>query len=182
MKNFGLLKTKIENVLLESYANDTFKNELKTFKKLVIENNNISKLFYLYDELSSPKSLSESYCNDYINECIKIYENTVNKIKQSDINKIVAWVGNKNVESNYTDIDTLFSSDVLTIESKIKSRKIISESLKKLPVTKTEGIDLPLSTMVSVANKTIKSYIDGLNESDKKELISLLSEDDSTLN
>jgi hypothetical protein len=31
MKNFGLLKTKIENVLLESYANDTFKNELKTF-------------------------------------------------------------------------------------------------------------------------------------------------------
>jgi hypothetical protein len=52
MKNFGLLKTKIENVLLESYSNDTFKNELKTFKKLVIENKNISKLFYLYDELS----------------------------------------------------------------------------------------------------------------------------------
>ena len=181
MKNFGLLKTKIENVLLESYANDTFKNELKTFKKLVIENKNISKLFYLYDELSSPKSLSESYCNDYINECIKIYENTVNKIKQSDINKIVAWVGNKNVESNYTDIDTLLSNDVLTIESKIKSRKIISESLRKLPITTTKGIDLPLSTMVSVANKTIKNYIDGLNESDKKELINLLSEDDSSL-
>jgi hypothetical protein len=35
--------------------------------------------------------------------------------------------------------------------------------------------------MVSVANKTIKSYIDGLNESDKQELINLLSEDDSTL-
>ena len=119
MKNFGLLKTKIENVLLESYANNTFKDELKTFKKLVIENKNISKLFYLYDELSSPKSLSESYCNDYINECIKIYENTVNKIKQSDINKLVSWVGNKNVENNYTDIDTLFSTDVLTIESKI---------------------------------------------------------------
>jgi len=105
-----------------------------------------------------------------------------NKVKQSDINKIVAWVGNKNVESNYKDIDTLFSSDVLTIESKIKSRKVIAESLKKLPITKTEGIDLPLSTMVSVANKTIKSYIDGLNESDKKELIALLSEDDSELN
>ena len=88
MKNFGLLKTKIENVLLESYANDTFKNELKTFKKLVIENKNISKLFYLYDELSSPKSLNESYCNEYINECIKIYENTVNKIKLRYINAI----------------------------------------------------------------------------------------------
>ena len=30
MKNFGLLKSKIEKVLLESYSNDTFKKELKT--------------------------------------------------------------------------------------------------------------------------------------------------------
>jgi len=178
---FGILKSKIENVLLESYKNNTFKDELKIFKKLVIENKNVAKIFYLYDELNTPKGLNESYSNDYINECIKIYENTVNKIKQSDINQIVAWVGNKNVESNYTDIDTLLSNDVLTIESKIKSRKIISESLRKLPITITKGIDLPLSTMVSVANKTIKNYIDGLNESDKKELINLLSEDDSSL-
>ena len=48
MKNYGLLKSKIEKVLLESYSNDTFKNELKTFKKLVIENKNVSKIFYLY--------------------------------------------------------------------------------------------------------------------------------------
>jgi hypothetical protein len=178
---FGILKSKIENVLLESYKNNTFKDELKTFKKLVIENKNVAKIFYLYDELNTPKGLNESYSNDYINECIKIYENTVNKINQSDINQIVAWVGNKNVESNYTDIDTLLSNDVLTIESKIKSRKIISESLRKLPITTTKGIDLPLSTMVSVANKTIKNYINGLNESDKKELINLLSEDDSSL-
>jgi hypothetical protein len=181
MTNFGILKSKIENVLLESYSKDTFKQELKTFKKLVIENKNISKLFYLYDELSSPKALSESYCNEYINECIKIYENTINKLKQSDVNQLNAWVGNKKIENNYTDIDTLFSSDVLTIESKIKSRKVISESLRKLPITNIDGIDLPLSTMVSVANKTIKSYIDNLNESDKKELMTLLSEDDSTL-
>ena len=181
MTNFGILKSKIENVLLESYSKDTFKQELKTFKKLVIENKNISKLFYLYDELSSPKALKESYCNEYINECIKIYENTVNKLKQSDVNQINVWVGNKKIENNYTDIDTLFSSDVLTIESKIKSRKVIAESLKKLPIIKTEGIDLPLSTMVSVANKTIKNYIDTLSESDKAEIVKLLSEDDGEL-
>ena len=182
MMNFGILKSKIENVLLESYSNDTFKQELKTFKKLVLENKNISKLFYLYDELTSPKGLSESYCREYINECITIYENTVNKVKQSDIKNLKEWVSKVTAENKYETIDTLFSSDILTIESKIKSRNIISESLRKLPVTKTENIQLPLSTMVSVANKTIKSYIDGLNESDKKELISLLSEDDSTLN
>jgi hypothetical protein len=58
---FGILKSKIENVLLESYKNNTFKDELKTFKKLVIENKNVAKIFYLYDELSSPKGLNESY-------------------------------------------------------------------------------------------------------------------------
>jgi hypothetical protein len=182
MTNFGILKSKIENVLLESYSNDTFKQELKTFKKLVLENKNVSKLFYLYDELTSPKGLSESYCREYINECITMYENTVNKVKQSEIKNLKEWVSKVNTENKYETIDTLFSSDILTIESKIKSRNIISESLRKLPVTKTENIQLPLSTMVSVANKTIKTYIDGLNESDKKELINLLSEDDSTLN
>jgi hypothetical protein len=179
--NFGILKSKIENVLLESYTKDTFKDEIKTFKKIVLENKNISKLFYLYDELNSPKSLNESYAKEYINECITMYENTVNKIKQSDINKIKSWVGDKKVENLYENIDTLFSTNVLTIESKIKSRNTIIESLRKIPVNKSNGVELPLSTMVSVANKTIKSYIDSLNESDKKELIKLLSEDDSKL-
>mgnify|MGYP000999598810 CR=1 FL=1 len=178
---FGILKSKIENVLLESYANDTFKDEIKNFKKLVLENKNVSKLFYLYDELNSPKSLSESYAREYINECIKMYENTINKVKPSDLDKIKSWVGNKQVENLYENIDTLFSTDVLTIESKIKSRNIIVESLKKLPVKETTGIELPLSTMVSVANKTIKSYIETLNESEREELKKLLSEDDSKL-
>lgn len=178
---FGLLKSKIEKNLLESYSKGDFKTEMKYFKKLVLENKNISKLFYLYDELNSPKSLSESYAREYINECIKMYENTINKIKQSDLNKIKSWVGNKNVDNLYENIDTLFSSDVLTIDSKIKSRNQIVESLKRLPQKKTKGVELPLSTMVSVANKTIKSYIDSLNESDKKELMKLLSEDDTKL-
>jgi len=44
MIKFGILKSKIEKVLLESYSNDTFKDELKNFKKLVLENKNISKM------------------------------------------------------------------------------------------------------------------------------------------
>jgi succinate dehydrogenase flavin-adding protein (antitoxin of CptAB toxin-antitoxin module) len=182
MKNFGLLKSKIENVLLESYSNNTFKNEITTFKKLVLENKNISNLYYLYDELNSPKSLNESFVNDYINECIKMYENTVNKIKSSDIQKINLWVGKTIVENSYSNIDNLLSTDVLTIESKLKSRNLIKETLKKIPTIKSDNINLPLTTMVNVANKTIKSYIDSLNESDKKELINLLNEDDEKLN
>ena len=180
---FGILKSKIENVLLESYKNNTFKDELKTFKKLVIENKNVAKIFYLYDELSSPKGLNESYVNEFINESVKLYEKSISKITKSELKELNEWVKNSTVENSYSNIDDLFTSDVLTIESRIKSKKLISETLRKLPITTTttKSIELPLSTMVSVANKTIKNYIDGLNESDKKELISLLSEDDSTL-
>jgi hypothetical protein len=181
MVKFGILKSKIENVLLESYKNDTFKDELKTFKKLVLENKNVSKIFYMYDELNSKKGLSESYSREYINECITLYENVVNKIMPSDIKKLNTWVRNTQSNNSYENIDNLFSTDVLTIESRIKSKNLISENLKKLPITKTKGIDLPLSTMVSVANKTIKNFIDTLSESDKAEIVKLLSEDDSTL-
>lgn len=180
---FGILKSKIENVLLESYKNNTFKDELKTFKKLVIENKNVAKIFYLYDELSSPKGLNESYVNEFINESVKLYEKSISKITKSELKELNEWTKNSTVENSYSKIDDLFTSDVLTIESRIKSKKIISETLRKLPITTTttKSIELPLSTMVSVANKTIKNYIDGLNESDKKELINLLSEDDSIL-
>ena len=85
MIKFGILKSKIEKVLLESYSNDTFKDELKNFKKLVLENKNISKIFYLYDELSSKKGLKENTVNDYIHECVTMYENTINKINKMQL-------------------------------------------------------------------------------------------------
>jgi len=181
MTNFGLLKSRIENVLLESYKNGTFKQELKNFKKLVLENKNICKLFYLYDDLSSNKGLNESVVQDYIHECITIYENTVNKIKDSDINDIKSWVKNSKIVNTYSDIDNLFSRDVLTIESRLKSKKLISESLKKTTIKKSESVQIPLSAMVNVANKTISNFIESLDESDKKELTKLLSEDDNEL-
>ena len=88
MTKFGILKSKIENVLLESYKNDTFKDELKTFKKLVLENKNVSKIFYMYDELNFKKGLSESYSREYIHECITLYENAVNKILPADLKNL----------------------------------------------------------------------------------------------
>jgi len=181
MIKFGILKSKIEKVLLESYSNDTFKDELKNFKKLVLENKNISKIFYLYDELSSKKGLKENTVNDYIHECVTMYENTINKIKSSELNNLKTWVGNVKSENLYETVDGLFSTDVLTIESKIKSKKLIKESLMVPKPINKEIIQLPLTTMVSVANKTISSYINGLNESEKKDLMKFLSTDDSVL-
>lgn len=182
MVKFGLLKSKIEKVLVESYSNNTFKEELKRFKVYVLENKNISKLFYLYDELNSKRGLNDILANDYINECITIYENTINKVKEKDILRLKNWVSNVNSKNDYPEIDNLFSTDVLTIESKIKSKKIIKESLTKPRPIQKDYVHLPLSTMVGIANKTISNYIESLNESEKKELIDFLNTDDSSLN
>jgi hypothetical protein len=181
MVKFGLLKSKIEKLMLESYSNGTFKNEMKNFKKNVLENKNISKLFYLYDELNSNKGLNESIVDDYIHECITIYENTINKIKTSTLVDLSNWVVNVKSDNNYSNIDNLFSNDVLTIESRLSSKKLLKESLKKKPVDKKEVVNLPLSTMVNVANKTITNYIESLNESEKKELVDFLKTDDKEL-
>ncbi len=177
--NFGILKSKIENTLLDSYKKGKLKEELKNFKKYILEDKNISKIYYLYDDLSSNKGMNNDLVFDYINECITIYENTVNKLTEKDVNKIKNWVKNINAENQYKNIDNLFSNNVLMLESRLESRRIISETLKKKPTTKSETPLIPISSMVNLANKTINNYIESLNESDKKELIKILSEDDS---
>ncbi len=179
--NFGIIKTRIEHTLLESYKKGTFKEEMKNFKKLVLENKNVSKLYYLYDDLSSNKGLHTEIVNDYINESVTIYENTLNKITSNEINKIISWVGTPKVNNNYEVIDNLFSANILAIENRIQSKKIISETLKKKPNVVKESVNIPISTMVNVANKTITNYIDSLNESEKAELTKLLSENDDKL-
>jgi DNA replicative helicase MCM subunit Mcm2 (Cdc46/Mcm family) len=168
MIKFGILKSQVENVLLESYKNDTFKKEVQNFKKLVLENKNINKIFYLYDDLTSNKGLNESIVNEYITECISIYENTINKITPSDIDKLKKWVGNNKTENIYESVDNLFSKDVLMIESRIQSKKVISETLKVSPKQIQENVNIPLGSMVNIANKTINTFIENLEESDKK--------------
>jgi hypothetical protein len=178
---FGILKSKIENKLVESYKNNTIKKEMPKFNQLVLKNKNISKLFYLYDELSANKGLNESIANEYINQSITVYENSINKISKNDVKSINDWVEGTEYNNEYDVIDDLFSTGITKLEEKIKSKKTILETITKLPKQEKEIINIPLNTMVSIANKTIKNYINGLTESDQKKLKTLLTKDDEVL-
>jgi hypothetical protein len=172
---FGELKSKIETCLTESYKNKNLKRDLFVFEELVLKNKNISQVFFLYDELSSNKGLSESVANEFINESITAYENLVNKITPNQIKELKAWVGLIKCENTYKNIDELFSSNVLTLENKIKSKKTILESLKNKAQEQKEVIEVPLNSMVNVANKTVEKYISSLSESEQRELKTILS-------
>ena len=71
---FGVLKTKIEDKLVHSYVNNTIKKDLFVFEQLVLNNKNLSKLYLMYDELSSKKGLNESLSNDFISENISEFK------------------------------------------------------------------------------------------------------------
>jgi hypothetical protein len=179
---FGVLKSKIEKCLIESYNKNTLKDNIFIFNELVKKNKNISKIYYLYDELSSNKGLSESVANDFINGSITIYENALNKINKKDIQEISLWLNNVNTKNEYEKIDSLFSSNVVMLESKIQSRKLVVECLKlNKPFSNNKVISLPLESMVKVANNTITNYLSNVSESEKKEIISLLKEDNDKL-
>jgi len=178
---FGLLKSKIEKCLVESYANNTLKRDLFVFDQLVAKNKNLNKLYYLYDELSSNKGLSESIATDFITQSITLYENTVNKISKSDISDITLWVDQINTKNSYEDIDNLFSNNVLTLESKIRSKSVILENLKKKEESQNEFKNVSINEMVSIANKTVKNYLSSLSENEKRKLDSILLESDEKL-
>jgi hypothetical protein len=179
---FGLLKSKIENCLVESYRKNGLKRDMFVFEELVLKNKSLSTLYLLYDELSKNKGLNESFVNEYINESIILFENTISKVEKSDIKDLNSWVGHIATENRYRDIDNLFSNEASTLEEKLKSKKTISENLKKNTIKEKDVIEVPLKSMVEVANNTIKTHIDSLNESERKQLNVLLSTPDEKLN
>ena len=148
---------------------------------MVLKNKNISKIFFLYDELKDKKGLNESVANEFIHESITAYENLINKVRPIHIQEIKAWVGHVVCENKYQEIDNLFSTNVLTLENKIKSKKIILENLKTKKEDQKEIIKVPLKSMINVANKTIDKYILSLTESERKELKTILSKPKETL-
>ena len=177
----GELKSKIENQLVESYKKNSFKENIFIFEELVLKNKNIAKLFFLYDELSNKKGLSENVANEFINESIVAYENLINKVNPLHLRELNAWAGHQKCENNYGKIDNLFSTSVLTLENKIKSKKMILEGLTQKENKTDEVIKVPLKSMVSVANKTISKFISSLTESERKELKVILNTPKETL-
>lgn len=178
---FGLIKSKIEKVLAESYVKNTLKENLFVFDELVLKNKNIKKLFFIYDELSSNKKLNESTAKEFVNGMITLYENTVNKISKNQINDLKLWVDNIQCENEYKDIDNLFSNKIEDLENKILSKTNIIESLKQSPVIFEKIENTGLKDIVKVANKTVKEHLEKLDDKTKKELNEILFESEEKL-
>jgi hypothetical protein len=178
---FGILKTKIEDKLVHSYVNNTMKKDLFVFEQLVLNNKNLSKLYLMYDELSSKKGLNESLSNDFISESISEFKSIKKNISRSDLDEINMWIGHLKSENRYVDVDNLFTSDVTKLEEKVKSKQNILTNLMEVQKVNESRSNVSLSNLMEVANKTVNDYLDTLSESEKNEIKKIMTEDENKL-
>jgi hypothetical protein len=171
---FGQIKSIIEKNLLESYKNEKdFKKSLKEFKHNVLNNKTMSKLYSLYDQLSTPQGLSESDSKEFLEEGITLIQKLVSDIKTPMVLETV--------ENKYSDIDSLVYINKLDLLERVNSKKNIIKLISSKNEIVKESINIPIKTMVSIANQTLNNYIENLDENSKKEFLQIISEDIQSL-
>ena len=171
---FGQIKSIIEKNLLESYKNEKdFKKSLKEFKHNVLNNKTMSKLYSLYDQLSTPQGLSESDSKEFLEEGITLIQKLVSDIKPPMVLETV--------ENKYSDIDSLVYTNKLDLLERVNSKKNIIKLISSKNEIVKESINIPIKTMVSIANQTLNNYIENLDENSKKEFLQIISEDIESL-
>lgn len=168
---FGKIKSIIEKNLIESYKDEKeFKKSLREFKHNVLNDKTMSKVFSLYDQLSTPQGLNESDAKDFIEEGINLIQKLLPSIK---LPKTLS----ESVENKYSDIDTLVYTNKLDLIERVNSKKNLTKILTSQNNVVKESINIPLKSMVTIANQTLSKYIQNLDESSKKEFFQLISED-----
>lgn len=174
---FGQLMSKVEELLVNSYVNETASIELKNFNKLVLENKNASTMFYIYTELSNKKGFDKSTADLFINESLRQIDKVVGKLNTQ---KIEFWVKDVVCENKYKDIDSLVYNSPDKIMENVESKKTLINSLSETIEVK-KHVNLPIETVLNIANKSIENYIDNLDESSKKDLTKVLMTEDVEL-
>ena len=103
MNTFGAIKTKIEKASVDLYGKKNFKKFIKDFNSIILENKDISEIYYIYDELYASKGIDSSIVDDYINESIE-YSQILIENNPKYINNISEWISSivKENKNNYS--------------------------------------------------------------------------------
>jgi RecB family endonuclease NucS len=84
-------------------------------------------------------------------------------------------------QNKYSDIDTLVYNQKVDLTERVKSKKNIIKVITSKQNSVKENVNIPISSMVTIANQTLNNYIQTLDESTKKEFLQLMAEDSKVL-
>lgn len=184
MNTFGTIKTKIEKASIGLYGKPEFKTYMSQLKTMVLENKDLSELYYIYDDLSKKKGLSNDIATDYINESIE-YSQILIENNKGSLKNVDEWISSivKKSVNNYKDIDvTIYNKSIKNLETVLESKKrIINTIISEDKLEIKESINLPLKTMLRVANDRLNKELSNISESERKELIELSSLSDKSI-
>lgn len=168
---FGKIKSLIEKNLIESYKNESeFKKTIREFKQNVLNDRSLSKAYAVYDQLSAPQGLSEQDAREFLDEGISLLQKVLPSIK-------LPRTLNESVTNNYSDIDTLVYTKNINLKDRLTAKKNILSVLTKSNKKINESINIPVSSMIKIANQALFNYVETLDENSKKEFIQIISED-----
>lgn len=168
---FGQVKSTIEENLLNSYKNEKeFKKTLREFKENVLNNKKFSKLFSIYEQLSTPQGLSEKDAELFLNEGINLISKIIPSVK-------MPYAKNTSKSNNYSDIDNLVYTNKHNISERIQSKKNILNLLMRETKTINENVKIPVSSMVKIANQTLENYIQTMDVESKKLFLEVIKGD-----
>lgn len=125
MNKFGEIKSKVEQISVDLFGKKDFTKFMRGLKSNILENKDLTEIFYIYDDLSSQKGLSKDIASDYVNESVEYCQILIENNKTS-INKLTKWVSQYDVESpnNYKNIDSIvYGNSIRDLETVLECKK-----------------------------------------------------------
>lgn len=170
---FGIIKSLVESKLIKSFGNNTLTNDLKILNKFLKEEKNFKELMYVYDTLSEQKGLDKETATYFVEE-IKS-KSSGKKLSNSFLKKFKHWTKEVVTENHYENIDNFLYSDLKEIDKVAISKKNIIESIikNKIVESKSEN-NLPISSILKIANQNIQKHLETLSESERNEVVDFI--------
>ena len=165
MKSFGEIKTSVEKSLVKNYGTKTFNSLMKEFKKNILDDKQISEMYFLYDALSKPSGLNKEYVLEYVNESTNVLKDLIQKNTEK-LEKLSIWVEQMiQIDDNeYTNIDTIiYNKSVKDLDKVIESKNTIKSILisEKKELVK-ESVNIPLSSMMKIASNVFNEKYENI--------------------
>lgn len=186
MRNFGLLKSIVENALVKTYKTEDFKEIIKEFRDFIKDNKSVGELYVQYGTLMKTKGLNEETAKEFLGLSVDNIKSTINSNKR-EFEQFDAWVETlgEGVENQYELLDNMVfakTSDdfIKLVESRKQMWKLMTETKEELTIT--ESINIPLESMFGVAADTFAKEYSQLSESELFELKSILRMSQEELN
>ena len=108
MRNFGLLKSIVENALVKTYKTEDFKQIIKEFRDFIKDHKFVGELYVEYGSLMKTKGLNEELAKEFLGLSVDFIKSTINNNKR-EFEQFDAWVETlgENVENQYELLDNM---------------------------------------------------------------------------